>query len=199
MRKLIELKCENCLKTFITRESYVKRGRGRFCSKSCAASGKFNNAYKHGNAPRVTGQTKEYRAWAGIKNRVTIGNDLNRKYYLERGITMCDRWFNSFESFLEDMGEAPSPQHQVDRIDFNGNYEPNNCKWVTRIEQMNNVRTNKFLELNGKRQTQSQWARELGHSNPNIISKRLNRGWSLEKTLTAPVMKDWKVNDWRKR
>lgn len=168
---------------------FVKQGRGRFCSKSCASSGKFNNSYKHGNSLRSIGQTKEYRTWAEIKKRVTKGNPLNRRYYLERGITMCDEWFNSFEAFLKDMGKAPTPTHQIDRIDGNGNYEPSNCRWVTRKEQMNNVRTNKLIEFNNTVLTQSQWAEKLGHPNSSIISKRLKRGWTVEQALTMPLGK----------
>ncbi|KKL16673.1 hypothetical protein LCGC14_2493230 [marine sediment metagenome] len=65
------------------------------------------------------------------------------KYYGGRGITVCQRWLGSLELFKEDMGERPSPQHSIDRINNDGNYEPSNCKWSTRKEQQNNKRNSK--------------------------------------------------------
>ena len=175
--------CEHCNNKFQLRLSDKNRGRGRFCSKSCAASGTGNSSYRHGQATR-TGQSREYRSWAGVKNRVTVGNALNRKYYLERGIIMCDRWFNSFDNFLEDMGFAPSDEHSIDRINPDGNYEPSNCRWATRKEQMNNTRSNKLITFRGETLTQSQWADKVG-INQTAICKRLKRGWSIEKALTT--------------
>lgn len=198
MRKMMERTCENCAKLFITREHYVKKGRGRFCGKSCASSGKFNNAYKHGNSPRSTGQTKEYQTWAGMKSRVKGNSEHEFKYYRSRGIKMSRRWYESFEEFLKDMGPAPTPKHEIDRIDVNGHYTKDNCRWATRTEQMNNTTLNEWLEFRGERLTESQWARKLGFPNSNVIHKRLKRGWSLEKTLTTPLLTDWQVNDWRK-
>lgn len=177
--------CTNCGKDFSIRESDVKRGRGIFCGKSCAASGVNGNTYRHGHTMTSTGQTKEYRAWSGIKKRTTLPNQSNSKYYYDRGIEMCDRWINSFETFLEDMGMAPSKNHSVDRINVDGNYEPSNCRWATVSEQMSNMRSNKFIEFKGRRMTQEEWGREIGLSG-TIICKRLKRGWSVEKTITTP-------------
>ena len=147
-----------------------------------------NPAFRHGDSSRVKGQSKEYMAWAGIKQRTTNPNRPNSKYYHGRGIRMCDRWLNSFENFLEDMGRAPSKQHSVERIDVNGNYEPSNCKWATRAEQMSNQRSNKIIEFRGERHTQNEWARIVGLDG-TILCKRLKRGWSIEKALTTPRLR----------
>lgn len=180
--------CESCNKTFPIKTSDANRGRGRFCGKSCAASGKNNSAYRHGNSSRTSGQTKEYKTWAGIKQRVTNPNGEHAHYYQDRGIKMCDRWFSSFEKFLEDMGGAPSAAHSIDRIDNNGDYEPSNCRWATHKEQMQNTRATKLITYNGTTYPQEEWGRITGLGGLTIL-KRLKRGWSIEKALTTPNLK----------
>lgn len=185
MKTMTSSVCSNCGLTFTLTLSDKNRGRGRFCSKSCARVGKFNPAYKHGESLKSVGQSKEYKTWAGIKRRTTSYNEQNSKYYIGRGIKMCDRWLNSFENFLDDMGRAPSPKHSIDRINNNGDYTPDNCRWVTHREQMSNTRATKWIEFNGERHTQEEWGRLTGLGGLTIL-KRLKRGWSIEDALTRP-------------
>jgi hypothetical protein len=112
----------------------------------------------------------------------------NNKYYKDyggRGIKVCDRWLDKergFENFLEDMGVRPIGK-SINKINNNGNYEPNNCNWATRKEQSNNTRQNRVFSYNGVTQTIAQWARHLGVPH-NTLSYRLDN-WSIERALGA--------------
>ena len=107
--------------------------------------------------------------------------------YGGRGIMVCDRWRTSFEAFYADMGPRPSPQHSLDRIDNDGNYEPGNCRWATRKEQQRNRRQCHIIEAFGDRCTVTEWAERMG-VDPRILFYRIKR-MSIEDALTRPVAK----------
>ena len=95
---------------------------------------------RHGESFDGPRPSKEYNTWHMMQQRCTNPNAINYSYYGGRGITICERWFNSFENFLIDVGRAPSPKHSIDRIDVNGNYEPGNVQWTTASWQAKNRR-----------------------------------------------------------
>ncbi len=99
----------------------------------------------------------------------------NYHLYGGRGITVCNRWRDSFQNFLDDMGIRPSPKHSLDRFpDMNGNYEPGNCRWATKAEQAHNMRSNKWLECSGKIMIVADWCKEL-HCAPITLRRHLKK------------------------
>ena len=153
---------------------------------------------KHGGA-----STPTYRVWLGMKQRCDNPNEKFYAHYGGRGIVVCKRW-QKFENFLADMGPKPDGAHSIDRKDNNGDYKPSNCRWSTWVEQANNKRNNRVLEYQGRRQTVSEWARELGLK-ASTLHRRLGIGWSAADVLTRPkfgmVAFDGRVqsiHDWAK-
>ncbi len=127
----------------------------------------------------------EYQTWANMLIRCKR-DDKNAKWYRERGIAVCDRWLTDFQAFYDDMGPRPSPQHSIERKNNALGYSPENCCWATAIDQNNNRRNNRFLTFNGKTQTVTQWAREIGVTY-STISNRLRSGWPIEKILSKSL------------
>ncbi len=138
--------------------------------------------------PSIHGMTKtpEYCCWRTMRDRCL---NPKCKFYIDyggRGIKICDRWLESFENFYEDMGPRPSNKHSIDRIDNNGNYCKENCKWSTTIEQCNNRRTNRMIEFNNEIKTLVEWSR-ITEIPPRTIAYRILAGWTIEESLTTKV------------
>lgn len=165
-----------CGNTFETAISSVKSG----CTKSCGCLFKKATT-RHGLA-----KTTEYSSWHSM---ITRCNDPNYEYYHRyggRGIKVCERWLNSVENFLEDMGPKPSKNHSLDRIDVDGDYCPENCRWATYKEQSNNKSNSKFIRYDNREMTVTEWAREVGMAKATLFG-RLRKGWGVKKSLTHPV------------
>lgn len=105
----------------------------------------------HGHTARRTGEgvSGEYGSWSRAKQRCYNPKDIGYALYGGRGITMCDRWRHSFANFLADMGRKPSRAHSLDRVNGDGNYEPENCRWATPSEQALNRRPYKRVGRRG--------------------------------------------------
>ena len=104
--------------------------------------------------------------------------------YGGRGIKVCDRW-QDFENFAADMGPRPEGC-SIERIDNDGGYNPENCRWATRKEQNRNTRRNKLMTMGGVTRCLSEWA-EVVNIHETVLRQRLFMGWTDEKALTTPV------------
>jgi hypothetical protein len=150
---------------------------------------------KHGN-PTLRGSSRrhghtnprsgEYTSWAGMIQRCGNPNNPNYAGYGGDGVTVCERWRNSFEAFLADMGPRPSPAHSLDRYpNREGSYEPGNVRWATDAEQTRNQRTNHLLTIDGVTRCLEDWSRISGISR-RTVDYRLKRGLGAREAIFNP-------------
>lgn len=142
----------------------------------------FGGAHNHSTGKR---HSPTYSTWHLMIQRCRNPKATGFDRYGSRGIAVCEVW-SDFTTFLRDMGLRPSLNHSIERINNDGNYEPGNCRWATRAEQMRNTSNNVRLEFNGRVQTSTDWANELGVK-VNTLIYRMRRGWSVERALTQFV------------
>jgi hypothetical protein len=129
--------------------------------------------------------TPTHQSWRAMIERCCNTNATGYARYGGRGIRVCERWRRSFEAFREDMGERPSREHFIERVDNDGNYEPTNCRWATRTEQNRNSTHNVKVTHGGVTRCISEWAEATGIPAPTLYS-RAARGMSPADIL-APV------------
>lgn len=122
------------------------------------------------------------RRFNSMKQRCINPNNSFYKSYGGRGIKIL---WNSFDEFYNDMGEPPTRKHSIDRIDNNGNYCKENCRWATREQQDNNKQQSVYIAYNNKTQSMSQWAKEFNMTY-SMFRKRMLSGWSMENIITKP-------------
>ncbi len=188
--KCIAWKCRcDCGKEVVIRGTDIQRGT----RKSCGC----NKRKKRGPRPDVAKKNKEnakyeylhrptYQSWQSMKARCLNQNDKDYHNYGERGITVCDDWIIDYNNFLKDMGQRPKGK-TIDRIDVNGDYEKENCRWATPLQQCNNTRKNIYVTYLGEELSASQMARKYGIETKTFIY-RIKHGWSIEKALLTPPL-----------
>lgn len=140
------------------------------------------NVKKHGGR-----KTRLYGIWVKMRSRCSNPMDGAFCDYGGRGISVCEKWAKSFSEFREWAYHSGYTENlTIDRIDVNGNYEPDNCRWATRKEQSRNRRNNRWLEVNGETYLLEDWAKIVGIDKRTIL-QRLKRGWSVEKSIMTEV------------
>lgn len=158
----------------------LKTGATRSCG---CLNDEARRTPKHGGTINAK-HTPEYATWHSMKQRCT--NPTNRRFnrYGGRGIVVCPQWMNSFPRFLADMGPRPLST-SLDRIDNDGNYSPDNCRWAANILQSRNTSRNRFFTLNGETLCLADWSKRTGIAHATLHHRL--KIWSVERALTEPV------------
>jgi hypothetical protein len=128
-------------------------------------------------------RSPEYTSWQEMKRRCDP-NYKDKHLYSDRGITLCEQWKASFNTFFADMGPKPFPEATVDRKNNDLGYSPENCRWATKMEQSHNSRKVRMLTHNGETLCLREWARRLG-INHSTLSNRIAKGWTMEKVFSS--------------
>lgn len=149
-------------------------GRSKHCQKGLHT--------RHTKITHGMRYTKIYRVWRNMKIRCCKPNSQNYYLYGGRGISVCDKWMESFENFYEDMKHGYIEGLSLERVDVNGNYCPENCKWVTMADQCKNKRNTAYITYKGVTKRAFDWAEIIG-ANPRSLSRRVYLGWSPEECL----------------
>jgi hypothetical protein len=202
-----DLKGQRFGRWLVIEESYSDRGRCWLCRCDCGNERIINgyqlrsgqsqscgclildlneqNNVKHGEN-RQPGKSKEYKVWDGIIQRCTNSNDWRYVNYGGRGIKVCDRWRYSFEKFLEDMGRCPEGM-SIDRININGDYCPNNCRWASQKEQQRNKTTNVYVMIFGVKMIMADLLRYLGIAGITFYNNKRRFGLNHQETVDLLV------------
>lgn len=169
--------CGN-IKTYLA--TSLKTGNTKSCGCLSREKRKLGNVI-HGLAYHELQST-----YQNMISRCNNKNNKEYKNYGGRGIKVCSEWMSSFKNFLSDMGERPSKIHSLDRIDNNGNYCKENCRWATQREQASNKRVNRMIVFNGVEDTVSNMAKRHGLIYTTLHYRLKYLGWSVEKSILTP-------------
>jgi hypothetical protein len=167
----LNARCKECIKS-VSREDYARR---------LAKDPDYDNR-------RYKGKRQMQTIWHMMIARCHNPENQGYSKYGARGIAVCERWRSSFEAFYEDMGDQPAKGYTVDRVDNNGPYSPENCRWATMREQNRNRRSTKFVTHNGETRCLKEWAETIGMT-PQVLYDRLRWGWTFEEAISEPVRK----------
>lgn len=186
-RKLWQCRCE-CGNLADIKGTYLANG----VTKSCGCE-KYSGLGRlvHGHKPE-SGASKIYRCWVNMIRRCTIPTVNNWHRYGGRGITVCDRWADSFENFLADMGEPPTKAHSIDRVDNDGNYEPGNCVWADRLTQRKNSSSPlRWVSINGENLILKEAVARYSTVPYATVLYRIRRGWGTQAAILKPKLNTW--------
>jgi hypothetical protein len=177
------------------------------CQKSVTSDGWCHRHYKqwkttgnpiaqrHQEAHRLS-KSPEYSSWSQMLGRCYCVSNKFYYRYGGRGIQVCLQWRKSFSQFLKDVGPRPTLRHSIDRINNNGNYEPENVRWATSTMQARNRASTRFITFNGTTLGLADWANKLGIRYPTL-NLRLKKGWTVERAFTQPERTPFRP--WRRK
>lgn len=171
--------CE-CGNTVVVAGSHLRSGHTRSCG-CLLKEARIKASTKHGLC-----NTRLYSVWRTMFQRTTNRKHKEYKNYGARGVHVCDEW-KDFSKFAEwSFNNGYEDSLSIDRINFNGDYCPSNCRWATMKQQQRNRRNNRVIEYNGERRCLSEWAELLGFTHKEL-SYRLGKGWPLDRAFTEPL------------
>lgn len=174
--------CDCGVEKVVDRSS-LKDGR----TQSCGCFAKDRHPIRHGLAG-----SRIYNIWCAMKGRCNNPNLPFYKYYGERGIKVCEEW-NDFKSFYEwAMENGYHDSLTIDRIDVNGGYSPDNCRWVTMGKQSNNRCSTIYMTMDGEKRAIKEWS-DILNIPRRVLYWRTTHGWDDVKALTTPVQKHKKA------
>jgi len=184
--KLWECQCD-CGNTLIVRANNLVNGTTKSCGCLKMAV-LLERSTKHGLSGGHGNYTRLYSLWLDMRDRCFRKTNKSYSYYGGRGITVCKKWddYASFHSWA--MANGYKNDLTIERIDTNGNYEPNNCKWATRKEQGRNKRNNRIITINGETKTLIEWTEIFGIPY-GVVRQRIHRGMAEYNALTLPLRK----------
>lgn len=170
--------CEcKCGQISVVRLSHLKYKKSSGC--------KLCRGFKARRIIHGMANTREFKIWGGIKKRCLNKYCPAFKNYGGRGIVICDEWKTDFMAFYKHVGPSPSNQHEIDRIDNDGNYEPGNVRWVVRQQNSRNTRRNKTYRYKGKDYILTDLA-DIAGIDRRTIAARLKSGWSVSDAVEIP-------------
>lgn len=178
--------CPNCGVVRSVESRYLLNNEKMLCVK-CSIQKLSEERTTHG-ASRKSARKKDqtlYSTWSGMISRCSNKGDKHFKNYGLRGIEVCERW-RDFEKFRDDMGERPEGT-SLDRIDNNGHYCPENCRWATHLEQMNNQRKTRFIDVGGVSMSVGEIRRKFNLPHHVVYNRIIAYGWDIERATTTPV------------
>lgn len=183
-RPCLELLCD-CGNKIIVTVNHFQGGAVKSCGcrrikKSRERAIKRNTT--HGNVGHPLFQT-----WYDMLRRCNDHRNGSYKNYGHRGIKVCKRWEKSFDAFVDDVGPRPSNGYTLDRINVDGHYEPENCRWATQKMQCRNTRRNIFFEINGSEKTLVEWCSIYNAKYQRVLDRVKKLGWTVEEALIRPV------------
>lgn len=170
----------DCGKRSVVSGSVLRAGDSNSCGCLLAET-RGKSTIKHGKC-----KSGAYESWQGIKDRCLNQNNKSFKNYGGRGISVCDRWLESFENFFEDMGPRP-PRLTIERVNNEKGYSPDNCQWATRKVQNIDKRNNNYITHEGITLHISEWSIRTRIDRHLIYRRIFKLGWSIKEALTIPV------------